>query len=269
MKHILAPFDFSDAAQQALNYAASMAKIERLPIKIVHVFRPSPTDILGTSLSNEDVLHQHQSDLGIVIENAKQSFPDIEINSLFLQGFAGAELVELSKEESCTCIVMGNKQGSSLTKIYLGSVSTEVAQNAHCPVFIIPGDFQYEKTQKILYATNDPIVDSVCVKRLVKMVDDLQTELHVLHVCTPDEMSEKDRWLVDIQKLFPNVDMITDEIDAETVIDGILDGFEEIEGDLLVIATKHRSYWEEIFHKSTLKPISMMAEKPLLVLHSN
>ncbi|MFM9952206.1 MAG: universal stress protein [Saprospiraceae bacterium] len=37
--------------------------------------------------------------------------------------------------------------------------------------------------------------------------------------------------------------------------------------DLIVMATRHRSFWEQLFHKSQTKQMALHTHLPMLVLH--
>ncbi len=53
-----------------------------------------------------------------------------------VHGFAVEELIDAGKDADM--IVLGSRGVGGFTRLMMGSVSSQVAQHAHCPVLIVP-----------------------------------------------------------------------------------------------------------------------------------
>jgi nucleotide-binding universal stress UspA family protein len=148
MKTILAPVDFSDASTNALSFAAELSKRASARLIIMHV-QADHEDEEGTRNKLESVL----SDL-------KKTFgPDLNGESLVVQGSFIAALKEVTETQRPNLIVMGTKGASGLKRILIGSNTVNVIANTKLPVLVIPEvarfeDFNRMGKNRIILATD-------------------------------------------------------------------------------------------------------------------
>lgn len=266
---IVVPVDFSEASQNALSYAAQLAQKCGCILEMVHVYHPTPVQVNGQVWVNPDGEKPFVKQLDTLFEKTKQRFKGLQVDKQFLYGFPVDELVTLSRLENTRFVVMGTTGASDGLKQLFGSVSQEVSQKAHCPVFAIPpeADFEFEK---ILYATDDPVLDSSAIKLLENLMEDSDTHLKIVHIKTPDQDSNKDQWLKDIPTVFPDLkNYDVGAVTSDSVVKGILQAADEDGSDIIAVATRKRSFWSSLFHKSTTKELlTQLGQHPLMIFHN-
>ena len=127
MKTILAPVDFSDAANNSVSFAAELARRTSARLLIVHILQKGDDE-------NETLkkLKSLESDL-------KKSFGSgLHCESLLAHGNLVAGLRKLIALQPPDLIVMGTKGASGLKKIFIGSNTVNVIADIRLPVLVIP-----------------------------------------------------------------------------------------------------------------------------------
>ncbi len=142
-KKILVPVDGSDPSWKALEYAAEIGRKFNSDLIIAHIIQPFynagflaiPIDsnFLATQVADmnknaEKILRAASEKVG--------NFPgkiDIKIEN----GHPSERILSLAKEHHCDTIVIGSRGLSGIAEFVLGSVSSNIAQYAKVPVFIV------------------------------------------------------------------------------------------------------------------------------------
>jgi nucleotide-binding universal stress UspA family protein len=138
---ILVPTDFSPCSQDAVRYAAVLAKRFGASISVLHVIE-TLSYTLTESLQWVD-LYAHVRTLvepmmdGLVRDLREQNFTAV---GALIQGVAYDEIVKKAKEESADLIVMGTHGRRGMRHLLMGSVAERVVRAAPCPVLTVRGD---------------------------------------------------------------------------------------------------------------------------------
>ena len=138
---ILVPTDFSPCSQDAVRYAAVLAKRFGASISVLHVIE-TLSYTLTESLQWVD-LYAHVRTLvepmmdGLVRDLREQKFTAV---GTLIQGVAYDEIVKKAKEESADLIVMGTHGRRGMRHLLMGSVAERVVRAAPCPVLTVRGE---------------------------------------------------------------------------------------------------------------------------------
>lgn len=136
-KVIITGVDGSETADRAAAKAAELAVALEAPLQVVTVYRKFETETFSsghetfeytTSAAAERTAVDVASDLG-------RKFPGLDVTGVAAQGKPAEALVELAEQVDAQLIVVGNKRVQGLARI-LGSIARDVAQTAHCDVYI-------------------------------------------------------------------------------------------------------------------------------------
>jgi nucleotide-binding universal stress UspA family protein len=140
IKHILVPYDKSEAANHAFRYAIDLAKKYNSSISIVScVSIQVPTDpyfgtayVETTRLLKEDAINSI-SKLEPILRESKIPFKTdvLEVISITESLISYAEL------HNVDFIVIGSRGLGGFKKLLLGSVASGVSQHSKCPVLIV------------------------------------------------------------------------------------------------------------------------------------
>jgi nucleotide-binding universal stress UspA family protein len=176
MKTILIPTDFSSASESALTYAAELAMVSDATLLIFHVFHfpivnTYNAEILALPL--DDVRESCELNLQELKYKLIASYPDLKVETVCNLGFAKDEIDILLKERKIDLLVMGMKEADFLTEKILGSTTTTLIENKHCPVLIVRENSVFKTIQKIALAYDEAMEMNPLVESRLKMLVDV------------------------------------------------------------------------------------------------
>ncbi len=144
MKKILVPFDGSETAHRALEFAAGISKPFGSEVLVVNVTVPydytkvppkKPKNAIeeaemaskGSNPTMLDIAEAHLEKLGCNKATYRQ-IVDID---------PAERILEYAKNADADMIVLGNRGMGMLAGLLMGSVSMKISQYAECPVVIV------------------------------------------------------------------------------------------------------------------------------------
>lgn len=143
MSGIVVGVDLSHHSRTALHWALAEAALRHTPLTVLSV-SPVSADIFGIA-----ALHYPSDEVARAeVAKATQEFVDNEISQrgnsdvqLTVRVISGLPADELVKASAgADLLVLGARGAGGFSRLVLGSVSTQVAHHALCPVVIVPTD---------------------------------------------------------------------------------------------------------------------------------
>lgn len=275
MNNILVPVDFSDTAANAVRYARQFAALQgRSAIKVVYVFMPQVDseypNFIPPMTEFSKLRHQMLDEFvaGIETTGAPSS---VAIEKDVWVGFPADEIIKRSHEQDI--IIMGTTgEGGILNKVF-GSVSSAVAQRADCPVILVPAEAEFKSVHHILYASHYEAADQRMVAQLLDFNRAFNAHIHFVHV----RDAGSDRFEREKERIFSTLFAEGDpafafeiaELEADSVADALNEYAEQHHTELVVLVTRRRNFWEQLFHKSQTRSMARITRKPVMVLHLN
>ena len=146
-KRIILATDFSDTSKEASYYALQLAQTYKAELKALHVFDTSAWDVSPSYYFN---IESKKSKLDRVLEDTQRipqrekkalkelakSF-DLEIETIFIEGTAGEEIVHYAEETNADLLVLGTHGYKGWERFTLGSVAAFLVRYAPCAVLTI------------------------------------------------------------------------------------------------------------------------------------
>jgi len=154
LRKILLPTDFSDCANYALPYAATIARATGAAIVCVHVVEPivpavgysglaEPMPIADISEQLEDSAERELPQLAEC-----EDFNGLEVEEVIVHGDAAAEIVRVAGEREVDLIVISSHGRTGLGLIIFGSTAEAVVRHASCPVLVVKPPLQEEESDQ-------------------------------------------------------------------------------------------------------------------------
>ncbi|NBC15713.1 MAG: universal stress protein [Bacteroidetes bacterium] len=145
---LLTPFDFSEPAQHALQYAIELAVLYQSPLEVLHVIDPIRYPGLSKPRGPEQ-RDEEGRDLEAAargrLNDLRDQFEemDVPVKLSVVTGYPPLEIVEYAQQRDASMIVMashglagaGRYDDGSL-RMPLGSVTERVVRGGTCPVFV-------------------------------------------------------------------------------------------------------------------------------------
>jgi nucleotide-binding universal stress UspA family protein len=274
IKKILVPVDFSDTAADATRYALALGlALGKAEICIAHVFMPQVDSEYPTFIPPlPEMTNFRQKMLEEFCGGIKElkEHQGIRVEKDVWIGFPADEIVRRSGEYDL--IIMGTTgEGGFLDKVF-GSVSTAVAQRADCPVILVPSGAAYSRINRVLYAGHYDAADTRMVEQLVAFNELFRACVHFVHVKAAGAQAE--RFQEEKEQIFsvlfrggePAFAFEIAEIEGDSVAEALNTYAEENNMELVVLVTRRRNFWAQLFHKSVTRGLVRIARQPLMVL---
>ena len=275
METILVATDFSDAANNAADYAVGLAKLFNAKIILVNSYSlPYSTYETGASA---DLIHiLQESSVGglnnlkkkIEQQNAKHNF-EIECYSDF--GFAEDMIIENAKKVNADLIVIGiTGDGGKIKENIIGSTAIKVARNTDIPVFIIPDEAKYHPIKKISFACDlnkTEESDLIYVSRYFGKL--FGAELETINVEEPGKefSEEKSKTCTIIDKKLETIPHKSVFITEKPVGKALEDYFNDHSTDVILINPRKHNLFHNLFSHSISKELAFHSKVPLLCIH--
>ncbi|MEZ5046758.1 MAG: universal stress protein [Chitinophagaceae bacterium] len=274
MNSILLPTDFSNMADNALDYAISFAKDYTFDIHLLHTIMLGTIGVAANSIYVEDSTEhlelKAQEKMNEKIAALQSKYPEINFHSSIKFGTVFNSLEELCNEVKPILVIMGiSGDGSTIDKM-IGSNAIHAMKFLNCPVLIIPKKGQYHTIQKIGLACDlKNVLNAIPIAPLKAFSKLFNANVEVLHIDyhnknftsqTPVELKNAEELFIDIPHTFHFIE----DKDTQHAIDQFIDS-EQI--DMMITIPKKYSFFEQLFHKSASKEMAYHTHIPLLALH--
>jgi len=166
-KNLVVGIDFSNSSHNAMRHAVSIALKTGASVHLVWVKTPGVSNNV-TEDGGDNYIHKVQQTLEEWKNECKMEAPDIEVNTVILEGKVHAEILKFASNQSNTIIVMGTHGTSGFEEGYIGNNANRLIKASPVPILIMrenieinrdlhniyaPIDLSFETLQKMRYAT--------------------------------------------------------------------------------------------------------------------
>jgi nucleotide-binding universal stress UspA family protein len=137
--HIVVGVDGSPEADAALEFAVGEARLRGLPLRVVCAWEPAASAYVGEAFTvtpDAFVAAEHHAEDVLRASLGRVRHEGVQVEALSIEGRAASVLVE--QAAGAELLVVGSRGRGAAKRLLLGSVSSEVAHHAACPVTIIP-----------------------------------------------------------------------------------------------------------------------------------
>jgi nucleotide-binding universal stress UspA family protein len=141
MPGITVGVDGSASSKRALEEAAKEAGIRHAPLTVLAVHRAvvgysgGPVTYPEDGTLTRQAREAAQADTDKVLGELDGPRPE-SVTVKAVHGFPAEELINASKDADI--VVLGSRGAGGFKHLLMGSVSSQVAHHAHCPVLIVP-----------------------------------------------------------------------------------------------------------------------------------
>jgi nucleotide-binding universal stress UspA family protein len=143
MSRIVVGIDGSRHSQRALEWAVREAAVRQVPLTVMTAYRSVfgfwggavelPSDGTLADKAREDAREATSKALALAGDEQPES-----VTVEAIRGLPAEELISASK--NADLVVVGSRGTGGFARLLLGSVASQVACHAHCPVVIIPAE---------------------------------------------------------------------------------------------------------------------------------
>jgi nucleotide-binding universal stress UspA family protein len=274
IKNILFSTDFSDIANNAMNFAVAIAKRQQAKLYIFHAVVPRYLPVVGdVSLGivyegYEEVEKMNGKELKN-LASSLASTHQIKVESHTKIGYVAESIEQLAKEFDIDLIVMGTHGTSDIREFFIGSNAYSTIKNTYCPVLTIPASSTLTDFSNVLFPIRN--VKGVDEKYLsiINILKANRSKVLLLGVAHFHDFDSFDFISDKVSQL--SLKMLEDGIEVknrnqycENIANFILDYTYATKPDLLVINANIDSDWKRYFIGSFAQRIVNNAPCPVL-----
>jgi nucleotide-binding universal stress UspA family protein len=256
MIHILVPFDFSEKATNALEFATKLSKTySKLHITLIHVIEFPLNTSVGTLGGGIDPLSDYQNQVYfkeltaqrkkelIQLQN-KYLSPNYRLDTLVQVGNVFREILTAITDKKPDLVVMGSSGTSGWEEFWIGSTTEKIVRNAPCPVITIKGETDPSQLKKVVFASSFDELDVDLAARIKSMQQVFDAQFYFVSINTPGNFITSREAQLRLDKFIQRFKFeqvhteIYNSLSEET---GILEFADDIGADLIAMATHGRT----------------------------
>ena len=278
MKHILVPTDFSNCADNAIEFAMQTAKILPAKVTLLHSFQVNSsfnTDYMGV---NKEYTASLLNNADKKLNQLKEHLLDThnELADTLLSTDSLQQAIEKSiKEKEIDLIVMGTLGAGSLREKIWGSTTANMITNTKIPILAIPGEYHWQKPKKILFTTNKFEKETSILNYLFELAYMYMAQVQV--AVFTDEDDDTAATFIDnksritayesyLKENYQEKSLTSAHLYGEKFDETLQNYIRENEIDLLVMVTYQDKFWSRIFNPSNTRRMSYHSHIPLLAI---
>jgi nucleotide-binding universal stress UspA family protein len=261
--------DFSPIAENAVEYAAALAKQFRAKIILYNAFMipVHAANSLLNAANFQSLLDQNQYKLRQKAESLALTY-DIEVGYESSYSFVEDELKQLILKYEANLVVLGMST-KTLEQDLLGNTTTAAIKKMKFPVLAVPLGAKFTGMKKVLFACD--VLKGVPVKILDKVKElatDLKAQIEVFYVDERiEELKDNNTGVLAIDVISDGLDGVTyshKNVRSNAVIREIEKEILVFQAELLIMIPKKYGFWASLVHKSKTRMVASGLDIPLL-----
>lgn len=278
MKQILVPTDFSESADNAIDFAIQSSKILPAKVTLLHSYEVNSslyTDYMGVNKEfTSSLLNDADKNLAELSERISET-QNVKADTLLSIESLQEAIAKTVKDKGIDLIVMGTLGASGLREKIWGSTTAAVITNTKIPVMAIPIEYHWQKPKKILFTTNRFEKESGILNYLFELAGMYMARVQVA-VFTDEDDDKAATFIENKSKIAEYESFLKENYQEETLTSAHLYGeqfedtlqnfIKENEIDMLVMVTYQNKFWNRIFNPSKTRRMSYQTKIPLLAI---
>jgi nucleotide-binding universal stress UspA family protein len=269
MKTVFVATDFSNAAHNALLYAAEFAKHLNARIILFHAYQRVLTSADMVVMETTDDLRQKCEDLvQEEIETIKE-FIDVEIEGRLAPGSINPTILKAAETLEADYIIVGMKGSGRTVRKLFGSTAITICRDSHIPVIAVPEFATFREPATIALASDiSDETDMHILDPLLVFGQTFKSNIYVVRVTSNVknevfarlEKTTRIKW--HLKEMRPNFEYLKDH----DVVNALQRFVTEHQINMLTLIGREHNFVEKLFLKSVIKDMLFQTHVPLLIL---
>jgi len=267
MRTVIVATDFSEIAENAVDYAASAASIIKSKLVLFNSFK-LPLHASNTILSVENVQAMVEKNESLLRKRAEdlQNRYGIEVLTESSLLNVEDEIVRLIEQHGAEAVIMGMAK-RSLEQDLLGNTTTNLIQQLKFPVLAIPQGVKFGGIRKILYACD---VERGIQKKILDRITDTAklwgAEVEVFNVQEKVTALQEEEPLHPANLLKEGMDGIQyfyKNVASNAIIKEIKQEILDYQPDIVIMVPNRYGFWASMVHRSKTRMMAAGLDVPL------
>ena len=278
MIKVLVPFDFSQTANYALNFATELsANYSGIEITVLHIVEIPVSTGLSTMGGGMDPIPDFQNQIFFMelIETRKKQLAELKekyknsaytLTTKLTIGNVFKNISQTIEEEESDLVVMGSKGTSGLEEVMIGSNTEKIVRTSPCPVVTIKTETEVAKMKKVVFASDFRESDDKVAARIKRIQSMFDAQFYFVVVNTPGNFETTRESMTRIRTFvknhhFENIKAeVYNSLSEET---GIIEFADDIDADLIAMTTHGRTGLLHLITGSIAEDVVNHAKRPV------
>lgn len=273
MQTLVAGTDFSKPANNAVEYAAQLARYFSARLVIANAFQMPLQGYNSLSPLNmvSELQRYSEDQLSLIRDNLISRSYDFGIETYSVLGSAASVMKDTLNRYGADLLVMGmTGEGSLLKEKLIGSTSTSVAKDSKVPVLIIPEGVSYKPVRRISLACDMETMEEstlLYAARYFAKLFDAELELVTVQASEKEEAWNKSGAYSEIEKRLGTVKHKQVFLKENNVSTALEYYFKFHDTDLVIVNPQKHKFMAQLFSGSVTRHLAFHSQKPLLIIH--
>ena len=271
MKTIIVATDYSNTANNALQYAAHLASVIHADLVLFNAFQlpvHASNTLIAPAGIDKLVAHNENRLQALAAETARK-YP-IKVGWVSKISDTVDELERQVDAYHADLVVMGMESNLLEDKLF-GNTTTAAIRRLKFPVLVVPNDVPFKGIDKILFACEYSYLDENNNLELLKeFAQKFNARLQVFHVETNKKevvpMALDMLTIYAMDEKLAGVDHAYSYTEREDIGEGITKGIQAFQADMLVMVPHKAGFLASLFKGSITRKMTLRTKVPLLVL---
>jgi len=280
MIKVLVPYDFSEQAQNALNFTIGLAeKLDDIHIEVLNVLEVPYVSSIGTMGGGEAMPEMENQIFFIqLMERRKTQIAELKekysgrnftFQAKLKLGNAFKSISESILEENPDVVIMGSKGSSGLEEVLIGSNTEKIVRTATCPVITIKSATDSNKFKKVVFASDFKEDEDEIARRMKNLKSLFNADLYFVVVNTPanfETTRDSIKRIGMFVKKYGFEGVKAEIYNSLSEESGIIEFAEDIDADLIAMATKGRTGLLHLITGSIAEDVVNHSKRPVWTL---
>jgi len=260
MKNILVPVGSSENSASNLQYAIDIAQDFDANVYVVSVFKEF-SKVGG--LSKVNTLLREESESNIQSVMSQVDFKDVSVVAHPIKGGITEGIARFNKHVPIDLMVLSPRSNSIREEVFLGNTSGKLLKTTDIPILVVPEGAVFKQPSSMLMAfKNGTFENKKALEPVKQYIKHFGTEVHLLHVETPDSTEE----MKNVSERLSKLQSTYDKVENATTFQAVLEHFKDYEPDMLCVVRRKRGFFKKLWEKNVVLKKEFHTSKPLLVL---
>ncbi|MEE3999612.1 universal stress protein [Tenacibaculum sp. FZY0031] len=273
MENILIPYNFSEAAINALNYTKQLFKGVEVTIYLLDVYISQPSELLSDEENEKwfnEMDNEIEEELKYLMEVLRREDTSFNYEYIVASNSLTKAVTNTIKEKNIDVVIAGTKGAKSLAETFIGTNTMKMINVVNkCPILVVPMNYKYKPLHQIVFSTNyRRLFTTKELQFLLNLTTVKKCVLEVVCLSEENFLSEnQQRNKVKLRALLQGVNTAYKKIDwegSETLT--VEKHIEETESELLVLINHKYNFFNRLLEENIIKKSAFNSKIPILIL---
>lgn len=264
---ILVPTDFSDNANNALDFATEIATKEKAKITLLYAFYAVYDFAAQATEIISNIERDAKNQMKEISDRLKKQ--GVEIDYEVIQGSVATAVTSFAYRQEYDLIIMGTQGASGIKKALIGSNTSHVVKDTMTPVLTVPNNADLPSKTKFCVALELLNEKETQFKKLFQLTEKMGLPYEFFHICKDlsfDKKIELRGLEAYIKETYPAIEASFQVSNADHEEEGIRNYLDKNPSSILVTFSKDKTFYEYLFNKSTSVKMAYHTHVPMLVI---